>query len=71
MSFSSDVRNAFARLRRPAPDLLPVPKYGDLWLVAMACGHVMFSGAGYSNWLTCSACGAMDAPMISQKVTRG
>lgn len=71
MSFSSDARNAFAQLRVPAPDLLPVPRYGNLWQVAMPCGHIMFSGAGYGLWLACSACGVTDMPMISVRVSRG
>lgn len=72
MSFSSAARNAFVQQRVPVPDLIPVPRYGDLWLVAMDCGHVIFSnGACRGCWLECSACGAMDMPVVSVRVSRG
>jgi hypothetical protein len=71
MSFSSDARNAFAQRKRLAPDLIPVPRYGDLYLLGLWCGHVIFSTCE-NVWVACPFCGeAGDMAMASVKVTRG
>lgn len=67
MNFSSADRNAFVQRRRPAPDLISRPLYGDLYLAAMWCGHVIFTSES-SSWLDCPACRLPDVPMVVMKV---
>lgn len=70
MSFSSDVRNAFEQLRKPAGELIPCPLYGTVWLIGMPCGHVTFSTHNH-DWAECSVCRISDLPMVSMRVRRG
>ena len=70
MSFSSGARNDFAQRKRAAPDLIPVPRYGDLYQVGLFCGHAVFA-AGYTDWMICPLCGVGDVVMVSVKVIRG
>jgi len=68
-NFSSAARSAFVLRRKPAADLLPVPLYGDLWLLGLFCGHVIFSSCD-GAWAACLACSKNDVVMASLKVSR-
>jgi len=70
MNFSSDARNAFGRRKRPAPDLVPRPLYGNLYLLGLYCGHTIFS-SGDTDWMACPLCGESDVVMASMRVRRG
>jgi len=70
MSFSSGARNDFAQRKVPAPDLIPVPRYGWLYRLTFECGHTYLSGQVVSA-AACAACGMSRGRVAWEMIREG